>query len=58
MKEKPGHIAIFAPLDNSGLALHLTEEPKPEVMRQLARQLVSEAREAMESSTRNGCRPS
>ena len=39
------------------LTVRVNEEPKPEVMRQLARQLVSEAREAMESAARCGEQP-
>lgn len=39
------------------LAVRLNEEPKPEVMRELARQLVSEAREAMESAAHRGEQP-
>lgn len=36
------------------LTVRVNEEPKPEVMRQAARQLVSEARQAMESAARCG----
>ena len=39
------------------LAVRTTQEPKPEVMRQAARALVSEAREAMESAARDGQLP-
>lgn len=40
------------------LTVRVTDEPKPEVMRGLARQLVQEARDAMESAARNGEQPS
>jgi hypothetical protein len=39
------------------LTVRVNEEPKPEVMRQVARQLVSEAREVMESAARCGEQP-
>jgi hypothetical protein len=39
------------------LTVRVNEEPKPEVMHDLARQLVSEAREAMESAARCGEQP-
>jgi hypothetical protein len=39
------------------LAARITQEPKPEVMRQAARAFVSEAREAMESAARGGQLP-
>jgi hypothetical protein len=39
------------------LTVRVKEEPKPEVMRQAARQLVSEAREAMESAAQHGEQP-
>jgi hypothetical protein len=39
------------------VAFSLPEETKPEVMRQLARQLVSEAREAVESAAHCGEQP-
>jgi hypothetical protein len=39
------------------LRVRVTEEAKPEVMREIARQLVSEAREAMESAAQRGEQP-
>ena len=39
------------------LTVRITEEPKAEVMRELARQLVSEAREAMERAAHGGEQP-
>lgn len=39
------------------LTIRVNNEPKPEVMRELARQVVSEAREALESAARCGEQP-
>ena len=39
------------------LTVRVNDQPKPEVMRDLARQLVQEARDAMESAARNGEQP-
>jgi hypothetical protein len=39
------------------LTVRVNDEPKPEVMRQIARQLVSEAREALESAAHCGKQP-
>jgi hypothetical protein len=39
------------------LIVRINDEPKPEVMRQIARQLVSEAREAMDRAARCGEQP-
>jgi hypothetical protein len=43
--------------DSLELTVRVYEEPKPQVMRELARQLVQAARDALESTARNGEQP-